>query len=916
MQAIKLSQVQTVKQLATYTQRRPQEKVYLHQDKSFYFTGDTLWMSAYIVDAQTHQPSELSKLLYIELIDEDQQIRKQLHLPAQEGKAKGRFVMEPFLTPGKYRLRAYTRLMADADPAYFFNQYFEIGGIGQSPTTVKLTYENKKATAQETVGYQLKLSDDKAAQLAGKKVAVTIKTAGKTYQNRVLKTDAQGNIQGELSLPATEKAAYLEIVAKSPRKNKEGNFSKSFFIPINRQRPAVQFFPEGGDLVTGFSNQVAFKAVNAQGWGVDVKGYIVDDKDNKVVDFQSQHAGMGKFSLKPAKKRKYSAIITQANGVQQKIPLPEAKENGFILHINNDSEDFLAITLRSGTSKKQNFSLIGHSRGKPVYTYSGTLQKKKAFTLKIAKSTLPSGIVLFTLFDKNFQPRGERLAFINNAKQLQIDLETNKTNYQPRAKVEMRLKVNSRKFDTVATALSLAVVSDEFSIPVANQTNILSNLLLTSDLKGFVENPGFYFKNNQLTTRQALDLLMLTQGWRRFTWDKVLNDQQAPPKINIEQGLAISGKITTKSGKPVANGIVTVLAPKVNLAQTAISDEKGRFAFKNLFLYNFTKVVIKATNAKGKSNVKVVLDKNHTPVKIDIQQPYNQFIAFKNGQASSIEQYQIKQLKKKELLDEVTVTAKRRKAKKLPKRRTGQLHNKPTHRLNMENVTSYGANNLLDYLQNKFPGVKVVQAQHSDVDEFGNLVNGIAQPMILIRNSNSSFVGLSTPGSVREAADSQSDIEPLYLLDGTPVDIFTLLNIPIENIAQVDILSSTQSAIYGMAARNGVVAVFTKLGRGYIPSGRPASGKGLMKFVFSEGYHQTREFYVPPYRLDSFRKLRLPDERTTLYWNPHIKVKNGEAEVSFYTADQPGRYKVIVEGLSKQGEIARKEMYIEVGKKE
>ncbi|OJJ14500.1 hypothetical protein BKI52_42745 [marine bacterium AO1-C] len=917
MQAIKLSQVQTVKQLYTYTKRRPQEKVYLHQDKSFYFTGDTLWMSGYVVDAQTHKPSDLSKVLYVELIDENQQIQKQLHLRVDAGKAAGRFIMEDFLGVGKYRLRAYTKRMADADPSYFFNQFFEIGGTGKNPTSVKLTYENKKTTNQSAVKYAVKLSDSQTAKLAGKKVEIVVKTGNKTYKKSVLKTDAQGNIQGEIAVPTTEKAPYLEVIAQSPKSaDKKTRFSKSFFIPINRHRDIIRFFPEGGELIAGFTNQVAFKAINAQGWGVDIKGHIVDDKGNKVVDFQSMHIGMGKCSFKPDKKRSYSAIITQANGVEQKIALPTVKENGFILHINNDSEDFLAITLRSTISKKQNVSLIGHSRGKPVYTFSGELQKKKSFTLKIAKNTLPAGIVLFTLFDKAFQPHCERLAFINKTEQLQINLETNKDSFKPREKVEIKFQVNSRKFDTIPTALSLAIVNDEFSIPVANQTNILSNLLLTSDLKGFIENPGFYFKNKKKETRQALDLLMMTQGWRKFTWAKVLKDNKKTPKINIEQGLTISGKLTTKSGKPVANGIVTVLAPQVNLVQTTVSDEKGRFAFKNLILFNFSKGIIKATNAKGKPNVKVVLDKNHQSLEVDIYQPHNQFIAHKNGQSSTIEQYQAKLIKKKEVLEEVTVTAKK-KPKKLTKRRTGQLHESPTHRLNMEDVTSYGANNLLDYLQNKLPGVKVTQAQHAEVDGNGNFVNGTAQPMILIRNSNSSFVGLVSPSdSTREGGSPQANIEPLYLLDGTPVDIFTLLNLPIQNIAQVDVLSSTRAVIYGAAARNGVIAVYTKLGRGYIPPSRPSSRKGLLNFVFSEGYNQSRAFYVPPYHQEKFRKQNLPDDRTTLYWNPHVQVKKGEAKVSFYTADNPGRYKIIVEGLSKEGEIARKEMYFEVSKKQ
>ena len=918
MQAIKLSKVQTVKQLAAYTKRRPQEKVYLHQSKGFYFVRDTMWLSSYIVDAQTHKPSELSKILYVELIDEHQQIKKQLRLPNRKGKAQGLFILEDFLKPGKYRLRAYTKLMEGADPVYFFNQFFEIGDSGLDPVKVKLNYKNQIKNQDEKVAYELQLLGDNKKLLAGKKVDVLVKTGQKTYKKITLKTDAQGRIKGAIPLDAKEKSPYLEIAVKSPKSaNKEQVFQKSFFIPIKQYKTNVRFLPEGGELIAGFSNQIAFKAVNAQGWGVDAKGYIINDKKEKVAEFQSMHKGMGKFSFVPNRKQRYTAIITHADGSEQKVDFPQVTEKGFILTINQESEDFLAIKIRTNLGKKEKYTLIGHSRGKPVYTYSGELQKKNFFTLKIAKNTLPAGMVLFTLFDNSFQPRCERLVFINN-NNLQVKLEANKSSYSPQEKVEISLKVKSQKFDTIPTSLSMAVVSEELSEPVENQTNILSNLLLTSDIKGFIENPGFYFKNKKASTRQALDLLMMTQGWRRFSWNKVLKDTVKSPKINLEQGFTISGKVTTRSGKPIANGTVTVLAPKVNLSRFTTTDANGRFSFKHLYLFNSTKVLVKAANAKGKArNVKVELDENHQPFKIHAYQPYNQFFAQANGKSSSIKDYLASKRKNKEILEEITVSAKKL-PKKLPKRRMGQLHQQANHSLNLENLEYYGATNLLEYLKSKVPGVRVIDGQDTQTDANGNIIGGTLKPMILIRNSNSDFVDFKPAPATQfddpiEGSTTASNIEPLYMLDGVPVDIYTLQAIPMENIAQVDILSASRSSIYGTNARNGAVAVFTR--KGYIPP-RPSSRKGIIDFVFREGYNETREFYVPPYHQDKFSKKNLPDYRTTVYWNPNIQTKNGTAKVSFYTPDNPGVYRVIVEGLSQQGEVTRKEFFYEVKKKE
>lgn len=892
LQAIQLSKIQTIKQLRQFTQTRPQEKVYLHQDKSYYAVGDTLWLSAYIVDAVHHKPSDLSKILYVDLIGPDNQVKRQLKLYNSQGKAAGDFTINNEFKPGVYRLRAYTKLMTEFNQRFFFHQRFEIGLLSKKEIQANLTYQSKTKAQNEAVNYTLRLKEGFKAQLANKPLKVVVKSSQKTYDTQQLSINAQGELKGTVAIPTTEKDPYIELVAQSS--DPQNKFSKSFYIPIHSYQKKMVFFPEGGDLIAGITNHVGFKALTPQGIGGDVEGTIVDNEGTKVASFRSTHLGMGKFKFSPEKGKSYEAVISQPGGTTQAFPLPKVKEQGYTLHISNASSDLTIITIHSSFKRSRSFNLIGHSRGNPVYTMSGKVKRNQAFTAKILKSSLPGGIIHFTLFDQNFAPRCERLAFIRKNNELDIEIHPNKDEYSSNEKVDVNLRVKSFVHDTLPAHLSIAVVNLDMAPNASYQTSILSNLLLTSDLTGYIENPNYYFQDRKPATLQALDLLMMTQGWRRFTWKEVREAaNKKPPTIELERGFRVSGVLKANSGWPVKNGKVTILAPRLQLFSTVQTNDKGAFKFENLPLLNGTKVLIRGTNHKGKPNVKITLDAPPAPMKARQLDSYPRFLS---STATDMDVYLKNQAKQAQLLkalgvnldefielDEVQVTARKIKGKQYSKR-PGQLYSRPNFRLHLENTNAgvSAATNFLSYITGKIPGVTV---------------GG---------DPSTGRIGVFYRGSNRSTLYGKRSV--MYLLDGSPVTIDMLENLPLNQIAYVDMISSARAVMYGADAVNGVMAVYLKKDNG--SSKRVVKAKkGQLNFIFNEGYYQARQFYVPPYDKENFTKKKLPDLRSTVYWNPLVKVKNGEAHVSFYNPDANSRYQILVEGVSAQGELGRQVYY-------
>jgi hypothetical protein len=376
----------------------------------------------------------------------------------------------------------------------------------------------------------------------------------------------------------------------------------------------VQFFPEGGSLVAGITSRMGFKAVGIDGLGLNIKGTITGETNETITNFETTHAGMGSFNFRPEAGKSYTANITYPDGSSAQIPLPKAENRGYALAVYQTGGDSLLVRIHASPDLYQTptgVNLVVQSGGELLY--AGEVKIAKAQTsILLSKQDYPSGIAQFTLFDNKGEPMNERIAFINNADRMQLDISSEKQSYKPREKVSLTLNAKDKDGKATSGSFSVAVI-DESKVPYPEEqeSTILSNILLTADLKGYIEKPNWYFVKTDAAKEKALDQLMLTQGYRRFVWKNILQtDNNSKPEFPAEKVTTdISGTLKDLTGKPIANGKVTLLSLRGGVMRDTITDNNGRFSFGGILLMDSLKFAVQAISEKGNKNVEVVLDK-------------------------------------------------------------------------------------------------------------------------------------------------------------------------------------------------------------------------------------------------------------------------------------------------------------------
>jgi len=324
-------------------------------------------------------------------------------------------------------------------------------------------------------------------------------------------TDYQRNFNHEFYF--SKKVVITELF------NQQFEYEKSESEELKAKNPTqkidLQFLPEGGNLILNRSNTIAFIAKNSFGQPIDVSGWILDSKKNKVTRFSSEYQGMGKTMLIPKTGEVYTAIVDKFP--DQIIQLPQASDN---IHFtaSNREDKFINIGIWSQVKKRKRLYLVNSSKGVITFYLSlDLISNEKKFRLNTNQFSM--GINQLTLLDDQMTPIAERLVFIKKESPMQIDLETSKLNYSSREKVHVKVKT-SHNNKRLPAHLSITAVNSNQVIPLEQYPqNILSYLLLDSELKGTIPNPSFFFKDDSVATKAKLDLLMLTHGWRKYNWN-------------------------------------------------------------------------------------------------------------------------------------------------------------------------------------------------------------------------------------------------------------------------------------------------------------------------------------------------------------------------------------------------------------
>ena len=830
-----------------FSQICPQEKVYLHFDNTAYFQGDVIWFSAYVVNASTHTPAP-SKVLYVELLSPNGVVLRQLKLKVENGLASGSLPLVDLSTEEARALRGVTALPSG---------FYEV----------------------------------------------------RAYTRTMLNFDDAG--------------VFSRVFPVYEQPEKEGDYSdptmRRWDNPYDVQRPetekskalSVTFYPEGGNLVMGIPNRIAFKAIDANGQGVEISGEVSTAEGQIPISLTTLHDGMGQFTLTPTKKRHSAEFVHE--GKKYTFRLPETIDKGYTLMVDNLRTELLRGRLTGYTDcPDELLGMMLICRG--TVTYFDTLSVRNGTaSFVIPKEKLLTGVHQLTLFNSEGQVFAQRHLFINNGIEAgHITVTTANTHHEPFAPVKMRVQTTAPDGAPLPATLSIAV-RDNQNIGTAYADNLMTNMLLSSELKGYIHKPEYYFESNDAAHTRALDLLMMTQGWTRYNWRQMARVEPFYIKHYVEDGLVIDGCVLGRMRDvPIEGATVKMTLYSPNRAQkqetTVITDKDGCFGFAVEEFYDKWDMFLSVTQDNKELDCRICLDRASRPA-----------VRAYTAADTHLPEHAI-------TLSDSLVTAER----------DPFLQANPDSVFLLDNVDIHGRRKYIDFLTFKAYNAEEDTELHLDQGKYTYMVRDyLAEKGYNIDYARYDGVipeGLTTRDEMIAWALEQCPINnrrvfwylhdedkkwlkasytPGFDIDMQDVKSIIVYDSPFEYMAlpfvkealSPEIIESlnhpTSGGINGALTRGLYVIDITMYPKGL----RSSQVKGHRQTTF-RGYTTGAEFYAPEYPNGPIKGD--VDYRRTLYWNPALRTNaEGQAEVLFYNNGYSKQFHISAEGITTQGTILK-----------
>ncbi len=826
----------------------PQEKVYMHFDNTSYYQGDKIWFQCYVVTAADNKPTNLSKTLYVELLNPEGNIIEKHTLPIVDGRCTGDFslVHLPFHS-GFYEVRAYTRYMVNFGDETIFSRVFPVFDLPEE----------------------------------------------------------EGNYTERKMMRMNSIEAEYKVTRTIEKKEKSVN---------------VKFYPEGGNLVAGLPSRVAFEATNSNGTPINVEGKILSAAGNEVTSFTVNHEGRGSFDYTPTAGDK--AQVKYGDRTFS-FDLPEVKSSGIVMSVDNvSSQDSVFVSLHK--SPELDLPLVGAAAisGGKLYNFA-MLDTTQPTPIKyaIAKNELSSGVNRIVITDHTGAILADRLIFTHTGEVATINVASDKAAYEPYDAVKLNFSVTDNEGKPVETAMSVAVRDGD--ICLESHTNILTDLLLMSEIKGYVHRPAYYFESNDEPHRRALDELLMVQGWRRYDWGVWAGTQPFKLRYTPEQGIAVTGTVLNyTSDKPVSNiYLSSMLAPYDDPAatdgdeNTKPSDnthigivnvgEDGRFEFAASVTGKWN-LVLGVTNDKNKAkSSRILIDRAFSPAPKSYRPSDLQI-----NSDSLPQNDELPQIVADTTSDNGLINFTDEEAQKLLSERTHQIKEvvvKVDEESREKRIYDARANAMRYY---------DIETELSNFEDSGETINDIYQ--LLAALDDNFFVERSenaiAPASVTDSEYKHSWFltykmkEPLFIINyerdhgdipwWDAIELLAIKSIYISEDEETIMKWCDPHKISQLeATRHYSAVIFIEMH----PLGKvPAKPRRGVRKTWIQGYSTPVEFYSPDYSL-------LPkdeDYRRTLYWNPNIKTDSeGKATVEFYNNSSCRNIDVSAETLTNNGAL-------------
>ena len=763
---------------------------------------------------------------------------------------------------------------------------------------IHIHFDRTMYNTGETIFYKLYVMSGLELPSTSKNVYVSWYDNNGNYIKQTVAPLFQSSAKGSFEVPANYKGNFLRAKAYTRwMLNDDSVFLYEKDISINNgvasktknsttSKTRVDVFPEGGTFVQGLINKIAFKATNNFGTPVFIKGFLVNDK-NKVLDtLKVLHDGMGFFKLRPLEAEKYQLNWTDENGIKGTSPIAAASKEGSILKISMDNENAYAQVERTlgVPSNYKHMRLLVHQNQHLIYSVEFKGEERQVQKVALPIEELLTGVVQFTLFTKDWLPIAERIVMVNNRlHEFNTNLNVGIANMNKRGKNVIEIIVK----DTAATNMSISIT--DASVVMPEQQTIYSDFLLSNDIKGKVYNPAYYFTSDADTVTGHLDLVMLTNGWRRFDWAKmkagIVPTLHYPRETELMKltGKLYAGALTKSAENLLLNLIIQGKDSTKKMLFVPVAKD-GSFEDKSVFFYDTSRVYYSINGKSASENQTVVQFENGfmkpTLSKIQIDPLSFQAYTTDSTARAKLNLFFAEQEKQRKLLASITLAEVVVKSRvKTPvqlleeKYVTGLFSGRDGTSFDLSSDgLALGSMDILSFLQSRVAGLSI----------------SVVGPQ-----ASATWRGSNTDFFVNELLTPIQQVQSM-------------------NITDIAFIKALRPPFFGSSGGSGgsggAIAIYTK--RGGATKAGNINSKGMENVVLG-GYSVFKEFFHPEY--DKPTASFEADNRTTLYWNPYVLTnkRSPRVRLEFYNNDISKKLQIVLEGMNANGRLTRVVKYIE-----
>lgn len=584
-----------INEMFDYMYSTREEKLYLHTDKESCQPTDTIWFRGYLISAATNKLADYSRYIYVELTDKNNRVywREKVARNQADSTFSGYFPIHDNITQGEYFLRAYTYWQQNQNDRNVYRKRIrvvnpfdhkveckmDVDVSGNGKRTLKVSFVNYLEEEYHNVPFHY--------VIPGETPENTLMN-GSTGLNGVAKIEIKNPESDHIWIKFTDQAKW--------------DFETYSRIPGSKLSYHVELFPEGGHLIPNTTQKIGFKSIGTDGLGIAINGQVEDENGNIITKFASNHLGMGHFVINTTNCENYKVVVTNSEGNTKQLSLPKANDKAFAIALINNNANITYNILGGGDYS--NMSLYVHNRGIPL----GVINAKDNIGRILELSSAPEGVIHFVLIDTTGKIQSERVWFNRKASRNHIEIQTPETRIKPREEANITLKLTSPEMEQIKGNFSISVINNGQGEVDMFSGGIESYTLMTSDLTGYIEQAGYYFEKYDQEHIDALDNLMLTQGWSRFNIEEILAHKKLPePKYFVERGQYLSGYVKNFLGKDSKSATIRIFGNN-GIMEQCYTDENGRFLNENVWFDEGTRFTVQAISARGRKSIELLLD--------------------------------------------------------------------------------------------------------------------------------------------------------------------------------------------------------------------------------------------------------------------------------------------------------------------